>query len=99
MKRVENLQFVIDNFINWKKQGLSIGEISQKTGISKSTIYRHLDVIAESNNCTRDELLSISETKNDVQNDQNSISEKWDNIISELDKLISEISKEEDRND
>ena len=54
-QRVENL---IENFMYYHKQGISIPEIAKIFEVDFSTVYNHLQEIADANGVTRESLLT-----------------------------------------
>lgn len=53
---------MMENFIVDHKADMSIAEIAEKYGITKWTVYEHLDEIAEKNHVSRDSLLDVIKT-------------------------------------
>lgn len=45
------------NFMKLHEEGWSISEVADKYGLSKPTVYRHLEAIASQNGVTREALL------------------------------------------
>ena len=56
-KRSERVKYLIDNFIKFHNEGMSIPEIAEKTAITTRTIYSYLQEIADQNGVTRESLL------------------------------------------
>lgn len=55
--RTQRVQKLLDNFMELHNQGYSIPKIAEICGVDFSTVYSHLQEIADSNGVSRDELL------------------------------------------
>lgn len=97
---------MMENFHNDFNNGLNINEIAEKYKIDKSTIYKKLDVIAESNGVTRDYYIKhpqkahsipAHDTNNSYKHytddELENISASFDNIIDEIGSLRNKIAK------
>lgn len=56
-KRSERVKYLIDNFIKFHNEGMSIPEIAEKSAVTTRTIYSYLQEIADQNGVTRESLL------------------------------------------
>jgi len=55
----ERTRVMKENFMTLHKEGFSISEIGEKHNLTKATVYRHLQEIADAHNVTRDSLLQV----------------------------------------
>lgn len=58
-KESERTYIMKENFMMLHQQGLSISEIADRYNLSKITVYRHLQEIADKNGVTRESLLKV----------------------------------------
>ena len=56
-KRSERVKYLIDNFIKFYNEGMSIPEIAEKSAVTTRTVYAYLQEIAEKNGVSRESLL------------------------------------------
>lgn len=61
-KRNERTIQMMENFMKLHNQGFSIPEIAKRYSLSKDTIYKSLQEIADKNGTTREELLQVVKT-------------------------------------
>lgn len=105
----ERTRVMKENFMTLHQEGWSIPEIGEKYNLSKHTVYRHLQDIADKHNVTRDSLLQVLRTPTERQiNDDNDYIkvtaeelEKGfkeadgaiDNLVTLIDKILEEEEK------
>lgn len=58
MARTQRVEKLIKNFMQYHEEGYSIPEIAEIFDIDFSTVYKHLQEIAEKNGTTREALLA-----------------------------------------
>jgi len=61
-KEAERTYVMKENFMSHHEAGESISEIAARYNLSKVTVYRHLQEIADKNGVTRESLLQIVRT-------------------------------------
>ena len=59
VQTTERVHVMMENFMELHEQGYSIPEIAEKFNLNSSTIYRHLQEIADANGVLREDLLQI----------------------------------------
>ena len=63
----ERTRVMKENFMALHLEGFSIPEIGEKYNLTRATVYRHLQEIADANNVTRDSLLQVLRTPTERQ--------------------------------
>ena len=58
-KGSERVRLMKENFMSLHEQGFSIPEIAEKFNLEFSTVYKHLQSIADDNGVTRESLLQV----------------------------------------
>lgn len=61
-KGSERVRLMKESFMKLHEDGYSIPEIADKFNLNESTVYRHLQDIADANGVTRESLLQIVKT-------------------------------------
>jgi len=62
MKESERTHVLKEHFVEWFRDGLSIKEIAKQCNLSRATVYRHLQAIADAYGVEREEFLQIIRT-------------------------------------
>ena len=62
-RRSERTKVMMENFMTEHENGFSIYKIAEKYGLHYTTVYDHLEEIAEANGLSRDDLLQQVRTR------------------------------------
>ena len=62
MKESERTHVLKEHFVEWFQEGLSIKEIAKKCDLSRASVYRHLQAIADAYGVKREAFLKIIRT-------------------------------------
>ena len=108
-KESERTYVMKQNFVQWFQEGLNIREIAEKCDLSRPTVYRHLQEIADMYGVDREAFLQIIRTPTPRQYDDEAkrvkvqsekLLEGFDtlhNSILGMRSIIADILKEEEK--
>lgn len=103
MARTQRVENLLKGFMQLHKDGYSIREIADHYQVDFSTVYNHLQEIADANGVTRESLLSqkssphlnlhhpFRKEKIDAENlkrEFKKVDEHLDNLITEIDTIL-----------
>lgn len=99
MARTQRVEKLVKEFMQYHNNGYSILEIAEIFNVNFSTVYNHLQEIADNNGVSRDSLLEkISSTHNTIHQpflkekvDAQTLLNGFNTIETEINKIIAEI--------
>ena len=103
MTRTERVENLVKNFMQYHNDGHSIIEIAKIFEVDLSTVYNHLQEIADANNVSRESLLERKSSKGfsrlpfykekvdaeKLKDDFKKVEEDLDKVIEEIDNILT----------